>query len=144
MRAAIQGAMSACKASRLVIGIVLSGGAMAGQLTSPPIYAKGPANGFVTCRVFTVGGTSVGERSGTVAIYANNARTPLPLVSNTCSPSMPPQNGACSFSAKIEGNLSYACVVTSASTQGANYTGTIELQNPDYTVLAREPMRSPF
>ena len=111
-------------------------------LNSPPLYFKPvPAGGTVTCRIFTSGGTSVGEQTGIVAIYANNSRNPLPLTFNSCSPAAPPINGQCAFGAKITGNFSFACSFTTASTQGANYTGSIELQASNGTLLVRDAMR---
>ncbi|WP_057972956.1 hypothetical protein [Lysobacter antibioticus] len=125
-----------------LLAMLFSSAAWAESLVSPPLFSKGgPSGGTVTCRIFQFGST-VGEPLRALAIYTNTSAAPVPLAFNTCNVSSGlRQNENCSYGARIAGNLSYTCVFISAGGAGAQYTGTIEIQDSQFNVLEREAMR---
>ena len=132
--------------AKMTIGLLLamsfSSAAWAESLVSPPVFSKGgPTGGTVTCRIFQFAPT-VGEPLRALAIYTNASTAPLPLLFNTCNLSAGlRQNENCSYGARIAGNLSHTCVFISAGGAGAQYTGSIEIQDSQFNVLEHEAMR---
>lgn len=125
-----------------VLAMSFSAASWAESLVSPPVFSKGgPSGGTVTCRIFQFGPT-VGEPIRALAVYANTSSAPLPLSFNTCNVSSGlRQNENCSYGARIVGNVSHTCVFISGGGAGAQYTGTIEIQDSAFNVLEREAMR---
>lgn len=110
------------------------------MIIAPPIYVKGgPVGGTVVCRIFRHG-SSILEPLGYTHIYSNVSTQPLPLSVNSCKKSGLGLHESCVFAAKITGNYSYTCRFGSAGNSGARYSGTIEIQDSQFNVLAREAM----
>lgn len=126
----------------LLLATFFSSASWAESLISPPVFSKGgPNGGTVTCRIFQFGAT-VGEPLRALAVYNNVSSAPVPLSFNTCNVSTGlRQNENCSYGARIVGNVSHTCVFISGGGAGAQYTGSIEIQDSQFNVLEHEAMR---
>ena len=109
-------------------------------MVSPPIYVKGgPTGGLATCRIHQYANTNANPEAIEYHIFSNISTSPEPIIATNCPSSGLHLNQSCNFSARIMGNLSYTCQLVSSGLT-ARYTGTIEIQDGAFNVLAREVM----